>query len=213
MGLLHDKASQAATAGDVGAVLESIHRPEVGLATWTRALAPCVQAGAVRSIDRLTGCFHWRLTVGGLAALRSAAAPLVGNPMARDLQQLAATFFDVVRCPSILVRMERVDDDACRKFHADYKPVRLITTYVGPGTEWILRDDDPGKESAIRRLSAGHVGLFKGRAYAGFEEPFLLHRSPPIANTATTRLLAVIDVDSGVADVDECDVVSLSPDH
>jgi hypothetical protein len=213
MGFSHDMVSNAVAVGAVGAVLEAIHRPEVGLAIWTRALAPCVQAGAVMSIGSLAGCHHWRLPVEGLEALRSAADPVVGNPMARDLKQLAATFFEIVRCSSILVRLERVDDDACRKFHADYKRIRLISTYVGPGTEWILSGDDPGEESSIRRLSAGHVGLFKGRAYAGFEEPFVLHRSPPIAGTATTRLLAVIDVDSGVADVGECDVVSLMPGH
>lgn len=86
----------------------------------------------------------------------------------------------------VTIRLEVVETDACRKFHADFVTVRTITTYFGRGTQWMRRGEDQAHE-----LAAGTVGLFKGRLAQA--EPSILHRSPPIADSGETRLVLVID--------------------
>ena len=85
------------------------------------------------------------------------------------------------------VRLDVVDTDACRRFHADYVPLRLLCTYVGPGTQWHRCD----RADRVEQLAAGEVAIFKGRD--ALDPPVLLHRSPPISRTGERRLLLVLD--------------------
>ncbi len=85
------------------------------------------------------------------------------------------------------LRLEVVETDACRRFHADFVTYRLLTTYCGAATQWV-RSTQP---ETIETLRAGDVAIFNGRVL--LEEPTILHRSPPIAGTGETRLLLVID--------------------
>lgn len=57
----------------------------------------------------------------------------------------------------VMLRLERVTGDACKRWHADYVSVRLICTYRGAATRWI---EQPGDRQ--RALATGTVGLFKG---------------------------------------------------
>lgn len=96
---------------------------------------------------------------------------------------------------TVRLRLEVVENDACRKFHADYVTVRTITTYVGPGTQWIeaakLSIGRMPEMSEIRQTETGDVTIFKGRLWQ--ESPAILHRSPPIAGTGEQRLVLVVD--------------------
>jgi hypothetical protein len=89
------------------------------------------------------------------------------------------------------LRLEGITTDACRRIHADYTDLRLITTYAGPGTDYLPRFATPN-EGNLQRLATGDIGLFKGRLHAAGHEP-CLHRSPPIAGTGAARLVLVID--------------------
>lgn len=100
---------------------------------------------------------------------------------------LAHRFAGMLGCPGVRIRLEVVDNDACRKFHTDAVVARLLMTLYGPGTQWI-EAHAPGR---IHQISAGDVAIFKGRLWA--EEPRILHRSPPIARTGDIRLLLAID--------------------
>ena len=81
------------------------------------------------------------------------------------------------------LRLEVVETDACRKFHADNVSARLLMPLVGPGTQWVHTGDD----DIVQALQPGEVGLFKGWKWT--EAPRILHRSPPVAATGETRLL------------------------
>lgn len=111
------------------------------------------------------------------------------HALATDVQRLAQLYAAQTGEERVEVRIERVTGNGCWKFHADYVGLRLITTYCGQATQWLPQgvpdDADP------RALSAGDVGLFKGRALAG--DRAIIHRSPPIAGTGEDRLLLVID--------------------
>ncbi|WP_137862190.1 MULTISPECIES: DUF1826 domain-containing protein [unclassified Sphingomonas] len=85
-----------------------------------------------------------------------------------------------------------------RRFHADYVRARLITTYAGPGTQWLdaltarrLDAGIPPRRAEIRQLRTGQVGIFKGHDWPTTTP--ILHRSPPIARAGKARLLLVVD--------------------
>ena len=85
----------------------------------------------------------------------------------------------------------------CPRFHVDWVPCRLITTYHGAATEWLphqcvdcsrLGTGNKGqsgrrsrldfKRSDIQQLSSGDVSLLKGERWEGNENAGLVHRSP-----------------------------------
>lgn len=111
------------------------------------------------------------------------------EPLRADIAMLTARFIDVMDVDAVRVRVEGVTTNACKKVHADYTDVRLITTYAGPGTDYAPHGDP---ECCLERLPTGSIGLFKGRLFAPDHEP-CLHRSPPIEGTDARRLVLVID--------------------
>jgi len=119
------------------------------------------------------------------------AEALAGLPEAlrTDILFLASRFSDLTGSSSLRLRLESVDTDACRRFHADYTDVRLVLTYAGPGTDIRETTDD---DAPVHRISAGQIALFKGRLYPG-APPVLLHRSPPIEGSGTRRVVLVLD--------------------
>lgn len=143
---------------------------------------------------------------GGGAALHHA---LIG-----DAADLARRYAAVMELSRIEVRLEVVRTDSCRKFHADYVTARLITTYVGEGTDWLDEEDAAraaagGVPERIHRLAAFDVGLFKGKLAT--TRP-AIHRSPPIAGTGAARLLLVLNPVSR-SSVDDAQSPLSSPRH
>jgi len=106
------------------------------------------------------------------------------------------------------VVFESVRDDQCRKLHVDYVRYRLVTTYAGPGTEWVpeeaVRRDCLGIRlatvadsnqaivpdfNAVRRALPGDVIVMKGACHPSGRGA--VHRSPPIDGTGQTRIVLV----------------------
>ena len=110
-----------------------------------------------------------------------------------DVEALSHRFAQVMKVKSVRVRIERTDSNACRKVHADYTDVRLITTYAGPGTDIAPHADDADRsDCCLERVPTGWVGLFKGRTYDTGHRP-CFHRSPPAGDMGEKRLVLVID--------------------
>lgn len=173
--------------------LASIADPACALAIWQRPVPQRLEE-LVAGIDlaalcdiRLKGTLPLR--PARLAARIAAAgvAELAARALAKDIAALAALHGRLAGADRVRIRLEMVETDACRKFHADYVTMRLITTYRGAGTQW-CRADAPDTCAA---LAPGDVGLFKGRLL--LDPPSVLHRSPPIAASGAKRLLLVID--------------------
>ena len=136
---------------------------------------------------------------GALEADLSEALNAAGYPqtvaLRSDIAMIARRHAAVLDTSAIKIRLEVIDTDACRKFHADYVTVRTISTYLGQGTQWIAAGsaDEAGVPGGprIRQIAAGAIAMFKGRLWQ--EPPSVLHRSPPIQATAEQRLVLVID--------------------
>ena len=123
-----------------------------------------------------------------------------------DLAQLADVFFTHAHRKEAMVRIETTIDDGCRRYHVDRSHLRLLSTYRGPGTEWLtneqvdrhnLRSGAPN-EDIVRygqpyRMAPFWVGLFKGSLYPNMADNGLVHRSPPIDGTGQFRVRFCLD--------------------
>jgi len=188
----------AALAATDPAILQDIRREDCNLAIWQRALAVDF-APMLHGTPQDIRCEAARdevpeVLVGQLAAHGFAASHL-HDALASDVGTLAQHFCAALGLARLEIRLEVVTTDSCRKFHADYVSARLITTYVGPGTDWLdTRDAEAvarGEEpSQINRMASGDVGLFKGKLATSYPA---IHRSPPISQSGETRLLLVLN--------------------
>ena len=49
-------------------------------------------------------------------------------------------FADLTAAERLGVRLARLDEPMCPRFHVDHVGVRLLTTYCGVGAEWLPPD-------------------------------------------------------------------------
>lgn len=165
------------------------------LGAWLDALKPA-QLPQFRVLVRLDEC---RQAIAPLMASGMPAASPMTDALADDVQSLVALFARLAGCDTVDIRLERIVGNACWKFHRDHVPVRLLTTYRGPGSQWVapaeadraLRDQER-YNGPLHRLPRHAIGLFKGCADDGCTG--IVHRSPPIAGTGSTRLLLCLNV-------------------
>lgn len=123
---------------------------------------------------------------------KSVPSSMARDWMINDITSLAFQVGKQFETSHLRLRIEIVNDDACRKFHIDAVKARLICTYIGPGTEYGLAEgnDDPVH---IARVPKGMPMLFKGKAWDGINQKRLKHRSPPISGQGVARLVVVLE--------------------
>lgn len=177
--------NQPAVQGNSAAILGDIQIPHVAIAIWNRA-NPCPDAAAEpgQSIDitvdagAVEAALHAALTEAGYRASADA--------LHRDIVDRATEVVTLTDATQLRIRLDRVNGNACKLFHADYVTIRLLCTYAGTGTQWRHATDE-----LVYQLAPGDVALLKGRV--AMPEPAILHRSPPIEGTGETRVLLAID--------------------
>lgn len=121
-----------------------------------------------------------------------------------DITRLVAVFAGITRSNLVDVRLDRIDHDACWKFHKDAVETRLLTTYRGKTTEWI---DPQHAEQALQAqtdydgplesLAQNDVAIFRGST--ANTAVGIVHRSPPIEGTGAVRLLLCLNAPSIVS--------------
>ena len=194
-------------AGD-STVLGEILQPDVALAIWCRRL-PLPLAAWLRSLD--SAC----LPDGRVLARRRDVPAALGELMdrsntpaapqraelRRDIAQLAELFAGIMSTDLVDLRLESIHGDACWKFHRDHVAARLLTTYRGPGTQWVepryavrAITEQEAYDGPLKQLAPHAVGMFRGDALPGLRG--VVHRSPPIAGTGAVRLLLCLNLPS-----------------
>ena len=187
--------------------LSAIYTPGVRVVAWRRALPEPLSAFAA-------GLTRRRPT------LERACAVVVGQPLAApldlpgddalgraallaDVQKLAQIFADLTGDHHLGLRLRVLEGTMCPKWHVDRLRVRLICTYVGPGTEWLEVVDGVERSPSPRilglsqtlapdhRLSAGWVGLFKGVSASTDGHDAAIHRSPGVPEGGARLLLTL----------------------
>ncbi|MCL6250578.1 DUF1826 domain-containing protein [Altererythrobacter sp. KTW20L] len=154
-------------------------------------LEPRDLAGLEALSEGLASTAPFELRAEGAVAEAVAGLGDLPLQLRQDIQRLANRFAALMAVPTVRIRLEGVVSNACRKIHSDNTDVRLITTYCGPGTDYIPRDMEP-EERNLQRIPTGWVALFKGRSFDP-AHAFCLHRSPPAADMDVARLVLVID--------------------
>ncbi len=191
-------------------ILGAFGQGAANLVLWDREM-PLHLAEQARRLATRDLRIHERIAVAGAAAiftsLRSVAPALV-----EDVAALIQEFGAATGARDVDVELEAHGGDACRLFHVDFVAARLITTYVGPGTQWlpdravnrgalghVVNADIKARGTRPRALMAGHVGLFRGDGGAGWTGRGVVHRSPPVSGRGMRRLVLKIDFAGAIA--------------
>ncbi len=185
-------------------------RDEVSLVSWHRELPPGLDEQLVEWAKHFPAQFDEILCMPNyeLSGATRGLGAQARTWLTTDIATLLARFAHVADARRLRVSFGAVRTDQCRKFHVDYVQYRLVTTYVGPGTEWVpdeaVRREaldhppdcpcDANKEivrdaSAIRHAVPGDVLMMKGGRHATHRGA--VHRSPPIEGTGRVRVVLI----------------------
>ncbi len=128
------------------------------------------------------------------------------NHFIEDVAMLFDFFSNLCKTENASVTLGIIDHDACRKFHVDFYELRLLCSYIGPGTEWVYNNNVNRKylgrgeneqiirkNEEVQRLKAFEVCLLKGEAGINYGKPGIVHRSPPLQDSKDKRLVLRID--------------------
>lgn len=193
---------------------EQVLHEDVNLFCWNRSIVPEVQSYLVAILDTSPEPIRLSLNQTNLHDQIHEArvnwrqySKLDSQPFWEDISLLVNDFLHFSESTSGTMHLRIIKDNACAKFHTDGYPLRLITTYIGPGTEWLperatnrkglgktneLIAKDP---SLIQSMNAGHVGILKGELpNKGQSSKGIIHRSPEISHTGEKRLILRVDI-------------------
>jgi len=186
---------------------EQIHEEKVNLLIWKRECPEVLVQGLKDVIwDELPGerfVSHVNDISESLTKHFSSLSldANVRDMWLEDMVILCKRFSEIIESPTFRVRLDKLSDDGCRRFHNDNSTVRLLCTYIGPTTEWLpghLLHRVPGKEDVFKEENIRHVprlsvALCKGIQHPTYEEK-LYHRSPQIAKAGLRRFVLCLDI-------------------
>ena len=191
--------------GDAPQILTEIFQDGVNLAVWQRRLPVQVEDFAALVVSLGQSLADQRvLDVNEhepppLPGLLQEAADLHGyEGFVADVKWLVSAYTCLLGARRVGLRLRVLQGAMCPRFHVDNVPLRLLTTYVGSGSEWLEEGavERVGLHLAkapvdnIRTLQAGEVAVLKGEKWLGNEGAGLIHRSPA---SEQRRLLLSLD--------------------
>ena len=199
-------------------VMSAIRIAGVNMAIWQRSEKPrCKNALNALLAANETVLLDYKPTdntqiiegVTRLADIYGEAASM--EALAEDIQMLVNLFCGISDASHARIRLGRIENDACRLFHADSLHMRMLCTYAGPGTEWLDSDNARHEElgsrgrtieetnaaividpAQIRHVAPWHVAVFTGRLRP--DTPPLIHRSAPVPTEKEHRIRLCIDL-------------------
>ncbi|GAC34971.1 DUF1826 domain-containing protein [Paraglaciecola polaris] len=200
--------------GDSCSVLPDIYQEQNNLVIWQRTLSKDLLEHIAQCIEQNPRLNVEKAIIASSISddLSMALAPLGFNG---DLIENIGSLVDMFCCLFDLkragLRLKVLEQAMCPRFHVDWVPCRLVTSFCGPGTQWLtneavdrtklgtgnngLSDDQSGiyvDDRSIQAMTSGDVALLKGEGWFENEGAGLVHRSPP--NSANEkRLLLTLD--------------------
>ena len=211
--LPRDTVQTHVRAGDNPSVLDEIHTSGVEFVIWRRERDPVLGDWA-DGLDNQSSP-HGRLlsTPQDAESALSKFFEKSGVPLAlgakafmADVKDLATHYSRIANTDLVDIRIGHIVNDACWKFHRDNVALRLISTYSGPGTEYVSVDqsvralrEQRDYDGPIERVPGFGVALFKGLR----DSPSgIVHRSPPVAGSGIARLVLCLNVPNSDLDYD-----------
>jgi hypothetical protein len=191
--------------GEAPRVLTEIFQDGVNLAVWQRRLPAQVEDFATLVVSLGQSLADQRVIDVNehepplLPGLLQEAADLHGyEGFVADVKWLVSAYTCLLGARRVGLRLRVLQGAMCPRFHVDNVPLRLLTTYVGPGSEWLEEGAvervglhlAPTPVDNIRTLQVGEVAVLKGEKWLGNEGAGLIHRSP---SSEQRRLLLSLD--------------------
>lgn len=192
-------------------VLGDALRDDVNLAVWQRQLPEHLAAFASTLLaqdEPLAESLSIELAdpedEPALHGLLSGYSDLPGQAaFLADVAWLVRAYACLLDARRIGLRLRALDGAMCPRFHVDHVPLRLITSYAGPGSQWLGEGDLarqllggeealPREGAVVEQIGCGHVALVKGERWMGNEGRGLIHRSPALP-AGERRLLLTLD--------------------
>jgi hypothetical protein len=195
-------------------IFSSIYQQETHIVIWQRSLSTSLSQSA-ETILYTKPSLEISMVLSprdAFETLQKALGPSQASAvLSRDIAQLVDMFCSLFEQKRAVIRLSALDRTMCPRFHVDWVPCRLITTYQGVATEWLphnvadrskLGTGNKGKpdelsglfdsSSDIQQLNCGDIALLKGEIWENNEGAGLIHRSPQLSG-GNRRLLLTID--------------------
>lgn len=193
-------------------VLADIYQNGIAMAIWQRPLGELAEY--VASLVTLAPQFSFQAqgdTEKTRALLNRVLPDAAGKePFIDDVVLLVDMFACLFDLNEVGVRLNVLSRAMCPRFHVDKIPCRLVSTYLGNGSEWLhdahvdrrlvgqidhSADHSSGlrKDGQINRLKVGDVAVMKGDAWPALEGRGVVHRSPA-ASADNMRVFLSLDM-------------------
>jgi len=199
------------------AELRAILQPDVNMAICRRSTPLVARSAFAALAEHMQGEFRAGLTEdtfqkelkGYLAKFETTA--IQREIICGEIGLLFSLMLSLSNERRVQLVFGHIQSDHCRLFHADHNQLRLVCTFFGKGTEFLLNEDVnraglgkgtndgqiPG--SPVQRLNTYDIGIMKGDLFPGNKGNGLVHRSPPLLPGDTARLFLAIDASAGVS--------------
>jgi len=195
-------------------VLTSIYEANVNIAVWQRERQQLLDTYANEWVKRYPShAPKLLLSVANVTDQLDKLLPDLDETTSfkQDVALLVEMFACLFDTDEVGLRLSPLTTAMCPRFHVDNIPCRLVTTYGGLGTQWLLEenldrsrlgkgagglpDHESGifnNEQAIQQLNSQHIALLKGSGWVGNEDYGIVHRSPHLPS-GQMRLLLTLD--------------------
>ena len=181
--------------------LVEIFEPDVQVCTWQREIDP--------SINAYLNIMNESSEVQAIEVLPSTALPKLEclpigfgrDSLIKDLSFMHEVIHELLGCNEVGMRFARLRHAMCPGWHYDRLGIRLICTYQGPGTQWLVDQKIDRSDLGSNRNSllsyvesaVGEVVLLKGSLWQGNASFGAIHRSPELPANAALRTLVTFD--------------------
>ncbi len=184
--------SPCTKVSDSHMALTDIFAPDTSVALWQRPAQSAIEQYFTDHFSSL------RINLRGVYALTSLKQELTDtlpchiykDAVVDDIYLLSEMLTCLFDCDSVGLRLTPLQKAMCPKFHVDNIPVRLVSTYIGPGTEWLAANATD--DAHIMQMTAFDVGLLKGQAWEGQAHMAAKHRSCQVSAN-DQRVLLTLD--------------------
>jgi hypothetical protein len=165
--------------------IEALFDPHVHLVVWERTDDVAAACAA-----------HWPATIGRMmrtirvdrldpANVAATLALPEAAPVTADVLMLCDLFATLTGTATLGIRVDITSRATCPRMHADHVTLRMMTTYRGPGTEWL-------QDRNTAQARAGDVLFAKGELWPDLRSGPCVHRSPE-PRSGETRVLLTLD--------------------
>lgn len=169
--------------------------------TLPRSVASILHTAASDAIPtfKVTAPLFRARTEVGAAFEKESCLGTTATWLRDDVLALVDLYAEAFNAAWLQISLTHVDRTGQRAFGVDPSAFRLVTSYIGPGPEWISPrwiakawENQRIDTNAIRHVDCGTIAVLRGGKATKPDRPAILHRSPSPTLTRSQGLLLSI---------------------